>query len=80
MDNATCEDEQQRCSNPFLTAISWKADAVEPRTGIKFPTVLEAGDSNFNPPTKEVKIMLDVGICLHILVVCFFLSKWMYTC
>ncbi|RWR95893.1 fatty-acid-binding protein 2 isoform X2 [Cinnamomum micranthum f. kanehirae] len=56
MDNATCEDEQQRCSNLFLTAISWKADAIEPRTGIKFPTVLEAGDNSFNPPTKEVLV------------------------
>lgn len=63
IDHAPCEDEHQRCSHPSLIEISWKADAVEPRTGIKFPAILDAGDSNFSPPSKEVNILLDVGIC-----------------
>lgn len=32
MDLAPSEDENRRCSDPSLTKIRWKEDAVEPRT------------------------------------------------
>lgn len=50
------EDECLRCSNLSLTLLNWKGDAVEPRTGIKFPTILESGDNNSKPTTQEVLV------------------------
>lgn len=59
MDLAPSEDENRRWSDPSLTKIRWKEDAVEPRPRIKFPTILEARDSNSCPPTEKVNILHD---------------------
>ncbi|XP_077236360.1 chalcone-flavanone isomerase family protein [Tasmannia lanceolata] len=58
MDRLPYEYEHQGCSRLPLSEIKWTRDAVEPRTGIKFPTVLDnllpGGDNS--SPTSEVLV------------------------
>eukprot|EP00262_Sarcandra_glabra_P010965 TRINITY_DN26671_c0_g1_i1.p1 TRINITY_DN26671_c0_g1~~TRINITY_DN26671_c0_g1_i1.p1 ORF type:complete len:436 (-),score=44.54 TRINITY_DN26671_c0_g1_i1:386-1693(-) len=41
MEPTLCEDVHRGCTSLSLRDISWERDAVEPRTGIKFPTILD---------------------------------------
>ncbi|KAF8401092.1 hypothetical protein HHK36_014395 [Tetracentron sinense] len=51
MDQIPCEDKSGGCGGLSFPDINWTRHAVEPRTGIKFPTVLDnifAGANNSN--------------------------------
>ncbi|XP_008786652.2 fatty-acid-binding protein 2 isoform X2 [Phoenix dactylifera] len=49
MDRSCNEDDYRGCSSLSMSNITWKRGAVEPKTGIKFPTFLE---DNSNPTTE----------------------------
>lgn len=52
MNHSPCEVEQRRCGDIKFGSSNCSASAVEPRTGIEFPTILDnifgGGNSNFN--------------------------------
>ncbi|PWA72316.1 chalcone-flavanone isomerase family protein [Artemisia annua] len=52
MNHSPCEVEQRRCGDIKFGSSNCSASAVEPRTGIEFPTILDnifgGGKSNFN--------------------------------
>ncbi|XP_010917201.1 fatty-acid-binding protein 2 isoform X2 [Elaeis guineensis] len=52
MDRSCSEDDYRGCSSLSMSNITWKRGAVEPKTGIKFPTFLEDNSS----PTAEVLV------------------------
>nr|GMD87372.1 fatty-acid-binding protein 2 [Ipomoea batatas] len=58
MDQSPCEVEHRGCSNSFFQSLNWSRHAVEPRTGIEFPAILDnifAGDNN-SSFTSEVLV------------------------
>ncbi|XP_052210179.1 fatty-acid-binding protein 2 isoform X2 [Diospyros lotus] len=49
MDENPCDVEHQGCTDLSFSDLNWTRHAVEPRTGIKFPTILDtilAGENN----------------------------------
>lgn len=51
MDQRPCEVENQRCCGPSFPDLIWTRHAVEPRTGIEFPMILDnilAGEKSSN--------------------------------
>ncbi|KAK4353269.1 hypothetical protein RND71_028787 [Anisodus tanguticus] len=57
-DQRPCEVEHRGCDNSFFENLNWSKHAVEPRTGIEFPTILDnliAGERN-SSFTSEVLV------------------------
>lgn len=55
LDQRPCEVENRGCSGLSVPDLSWKEHAVEPRTGIEFPMILDsilAGERNCNLTSK----------------------------
>ncbi|KAK1288496.1 Fatty-acid-binding protein 2 [Acorus calamus] len=50
VEQAPCRDDPRGCSGLCLSDIGWRIDAIEPRTGIKFPTVLDREDHSSVTP------------------------------
>ncbi|KAL6965704.1 hypothetical protein U1Q18_036760 [Sarracenia purpurea var. burkii] len=58
MDKGPCEVEDHGCADLSFPELNWTRHAVEPRTGIEFPTILDnflAGEQNSNL-TSEVLV------------------------
>lgn len=58
MNQRPCKVEHQGCGDISFQCLSWSRHAIEPRTGIEFPTILEnmvMGDDNSNF-TSEVNV------------------------
>lgn len=71
MDQSPCEVEHRGCSNSFFQSLNWSRHAVEPRTGIEFPAILDnifAVDNN-SSFTSEVNIstveLFNIFILYH---------------
>lgn len=65
VDQRPCEVENQRCAGLSLPDFNWTKHAVEPRTGIEFPTILEsilAGEKN-SSLSSEVDIYPNPNEC-----------------
>lgn len=57
-DHRPCEVDHRGCDNSFFQNLNWSRHAVEPRTGIEFPTILDnliAGEQN-SSFTSEVLV------------------------
>uniref|UniRef100_M1C9E5 Uncharacterized protein n=1 Tax=Solanum tuberosum TaxID=4113 RepID=M1C9E5_SOLTU len=57
-DHRPCEVDHRGCDNSFFQSLNWSRHAVEPRTGIEFPTILDnliAGEQN-SSFTSEVNM------------------------
>ncbi|XP_009764298.1 fatty-acid-binding protein 2 [Nicotiana sylvestris] len=57
-DQQPCEVEHRGCDNSFFQNLDWSRHAIEPRTGIEFPTILDnliAGEKN-SSFTSEVLV------------------------
>lgn len=57
-DQRPCEVDHRGCDNSFFQNLNWSRHAVEPRTGIEFPTILDnliAGERN-SSFTSEVLV------------------------
>ncbi|TMW98993.1 hypothetical protein EJD97_003211 [Solanum chilense] len=57
-DHRPCEVDHRGCDNSFFQNLNWSRHAVEPRTGIEFPTILDnliAGERN-SSFTSEVLV------------------------
>jgi len=55
LDQRPCEVESRGCSGLSVPYLYWKEHAVEPRTGIEFPMILDsipAGERNSNLNSK----------------------------
>ncbi|XP_043722678.1 fatty-acid-binding protein 2 [Telopea speciosissima] len=56
MNQQPCLDERRGCATFSFVDMNWTRHAVEPRTGIKFPTVLELDGENNSSFTSEVLV------------------------
>ncbi|XP_058078754.1 fatty-acid-binding protein 2 isoform X2 [Magnolia sinica] len=61
MDQLACGDEYKGCSSLSLSEIKWRRDAVEPRTGIKFPSVLGNLVAGDNRSTLTSEVLVGTG-------------------
>nr|DAD49105.1 TPA_asm: hypothetical protein HUJ06_019042 [Nelumbo nucifera] len=55
MNQRSCADEHQGCAGFSFLDMNWSRDTVEPRTGVKFPTVLDnilAGEKRYTLPSE----------------------------
>lgn len=62
-DQQPCEVEHRGCDNSFFQNLDWSRHAIEPRTGIEFPTILDnliAGEknSNFTSEVNKYEVLL----------------------
>ncbi|KAK6912880.1 Glycoside hydrolase family 9 [Dillenia turbinata] len=77
MDQCPCNVDNQGCAGLPLPELTWKQHAVEPRTGIEFPTVLDnilVGQDN-PTSTSEVGVQTPNTISMYSLV----LALWLET-
>lgn len=66
MDQRPCEVENQRCCGPSFPDLIWTRHAVEPRTGIEFPMILDnilAGEKSSSLSSEVTFIGIQMDSC-----------------
>lgn len=61
MSQRPCEIEHQGCNNISFQSLSWTGHAVEPRTGIEFPTILENTVAAENNSSFTSEVLVGTG-------------------
>ena len=59
MDQLQVEQSHQACATLAVSSLTWAEDAIEPKTGIKFPTILDSSSAcdDRSHPTTEVSLL-----------------------
>lgn len=76
-------DDYRGCDSLAISKIFWERDAIEPKTGIKFPTVLDSsfgGEDSSHLTTEVFSFLVSTTLCIMAIYFCLIVIQFIFVC